>query len=76
MFGVSRDRGVEVDTVEMVLRLPSGKLRELRELVEQWLGRKSCSLQELQSVAAKLQHACKVVVPRCQAEHSSGGYSI
>ena len=44
MFGVSRDRGVEVDTVEMVFLLPSGKLRELRELVEQWLRRKSCSL--------------------------------
>lgn len=55
--------GIEVDMVEMVLRLPPGKLKELQELAEKWLGRKSCSHQELQSVAGKLQHACKVVRP-------------
>ena len=56
--------GIEIDTVEMVLRLPPGKLRELQELVRKWMARKSCGRQELQSLAGKLQHACKVVRPR------------
>ena len=48
----------------MVLRLPPEKLRELQELVGKWMARKSYGRQELQSLAGKLQHACKVVRPR------------
>ncbi len=55
--------GIELDTVAMTLRLPQLKLEELRTLVEEWLGKRSCIKRELQSRVSKLQHACKVVRP-------------
>ena len=55
--------GIEIDTKEMILRLPMTKLVELQDLVTSWLGKKSCLKRELQSLAGKLQHACKVVRP-------------
>ena len=56
--------GIEIDTKEMILRLPMTKLIELQGLVRIWLGKKLCLKRELQSLAGKLQHACKVVRPR------------
>ena len=53
--------GIELDTLQMSLRLPIEKLQELRELVQTWLRRRFCSKKELQSLIGKLQHACKVV---------------
>ena len=53
--------GIEIDTKEMTLRLPMTKLAELQDLVSTWMGKKSCLKRELQSLAGKLQHACKVV---------------
>ena len=53
--------GIEIDTQAMVIRLPQSKLTELEALIKSWLGRKSCSKRELQSLTGKLQHACKVV---------------
>ena len=47
----------------MILRLPTIKMLELQDLVTSWLGKKSCLKGELQSLAGKLQHACKVVRP-------------
>ena len=55
--------GIEIDTKEMILRLPTAKLIELQDVVNSWLGKKSCLKRELQSLAGKLQHACKVVRP-------------
>ena len=55
--------GIEIDTDAMVLRLPQAKISELKSLVRFWLGRGSCQRKELQSLAGKLQHACKVVKP-------------
>ena len=55
--------GIEIDTKEMILRLPMTKLIELQGLVSTRLGKKSCLKRELQSLAGKLQHACKVVRP-------------
>ena len=46
--------GIEIDTEEMVVRLPLDKLLELKVLVGKWLSRKSCGHQELQSLAGKL----------------------
>ena len=43
--------GIKLDTTHMIRRLPAHKLRELKELVEEWLP------------VGKLQHACKVVCP-------------
>lgn len=55
--------GIEIDTVAMVLRLPRTKLVELKSLVNEWMEKRSCVKRELQSLAGKLQHACKVVRP-------------
>ncbi len=55
--------GIEMDTTEMVLRLPDQKLQELKQLVASWIGKRSCIKRDLQSLVGKLQHACKVVVP-------------
>ena len=55
--------GLELDSDAMVIRLPEGKLMELKALVQQWLGRKSCKRKDLESLVGKLGHACKVVQP-------------
>ena len=55
--------GIELNTQQMIRRLPAEKLDEIRMLVDEWLGRKSCMKQEPQSLVGKLQHACKVVRP-------------
>lgn len=55
--------GIEVDTEEMILRLPSQKLKDLQELIKSWMSKRSCCKRDLQSLAGKLQHACKVVKP-------------
>ena len=55
--------GFELDTVTMEVRLPDNKLDELKELVRQWLGRKSCTVKELESLIGKLGHAAQVVQP-------------
>ncbi len=55
--------GIEIDTINMILRLPAKKLDELQQLIKSWLERRSCHKRELQSSVGKLQHACKVVRP-------------
>ena len=55
--------GVEVDTVEIELRLPLRKLEKLKELVALWRVRKGCRKRDLQPLAGYLSHACKVVRP-------------
>ena len=55
--------GIEVDTSSMSLRLPSKKLNSLKSMVANWLHKKSCRIQDLQSLVGKLQHASKVVHP-------------
>ena len=55
--------GVEVDTVEMELRLPLRKLEKLKWLVALWRVRKGCRKRDLQSLAGHLSHACNVVRP-------------
>ena len=55
--------GIELDSEKLQLRLPQGKLEKLRELVEKWRRKKTCSKRELQSLAGHLNHACKVIKP-------------
>ena len=62
--------GVEIDTCDMELRLPEEKLEELKRVLVPWLGRKHCVKRDLESLAGKLQQACKVVWPgRCFMRH-------
>ena len=55
--------GIEFDTTNMVLRLPDMKLKQLREIVAQWRGKKTCRKRDLQSIIGSLSHASKVVRP-------------
>ena len=55
--------GIEVDTVQMQLRLPEEKLRRVQATVGEWLGRKAGRQRELESLVGLLQHAAKVVCP-------------
>ena len=53
--------GLELDTSAMVIRLPADKLLALQDRLRGWLGRHSCSKQELESLIGSLSHACTVV---------------
>ena len=55
--------GIEIDSDDMVIRLPEEKLLELRSLLEAWSSRRKCTKQELLSLVGKLSFAAKVVQP-------------
>lgn len=55
--------GIEVDSIDMMSRLPPDKLEKCRTLVFQFSRRKKVTLQELQSLIGVLNFACLVVVP-------------
>ena len=53
--------GIEVDTAAAQLRLPADKLARLRDLLDSWGDRKTCTRRELESLLGIINHACKVV---------------
>ena len=53
--------GIELDSVQMIARLPADKLAELVLLIHQWGHKKYCKRKELESLIGKLNHACYVV---------------
>ena len=55
--------GIEIDSEQMVIRLPPDKLRNLKALLDDWLGKKKCTKRELLSLIGKLSFACKCVKP-------------
>ena len=55
--------GIEIDTREMVLRLPARKVEIISGLVDAWRGRRSGRKVEVQSLVGYLCHACQVVKP-------------
>ena len=55
--------GIELDSIQLQLRLPQEKLRKLKKLVASWRKRTGCKKRELESLAGHLSHACKVVRP-------------
>ena len=55
--------GFELDTNQMVVRLPQAKLQRILEMVRQWVGKKGCRKQELESLLGHLQHTAVVVQP-------------
>ena len=55
--------GFELNTDEMVIRLPHGKLQRILSLIREWVGKKSCRKRELESLLGHLQHAATVVRP-------------
>lgn len=55
--------GIILDTTNLELRLPDDKLQRLRQLIQVWKGKRSCTKRDLLSLIGQLQHACKVVRP-------------
>ncbi len=55
--------GIEIDTVNMEVRLPQAKVNELMGTLERWRGMKSCRRRDLESIVGSLNHACKAVRP-------------
>ena len=55
--------GLELDSVEMEIRLPDDKLLKLRKKLTYFQTRKKCTLVELQSLIGLLNFACAVVKP-------------
>ena len=47
----------------MCARLPLSKLNDLVTLIRTWVGKKWCTVTELESLLGKLNHACAVVMP-------------
>ena len=55
--------GITLDSVRMDLRLPEEKLQKCRNLLTDFLSRRSVCLKELQSLIGLLNFSCLVVVP-------------
>ena len=55
--------GILLDTTEMEMRLPDGKLAELRHLLVIWSSKRAAKKRELLSLIGKLSHAAKIVTP-------------
>lgn len=55
--------GFEIDTDEMVIRLPHNKLQRIMSLIQEWRGKRACKKRELESLLGHLQHAAIVVRP-------------
>lgn len=53
--------GIELNSDQMIARLPNEKLNDLTQLIREWLHKKSCKRKELESLVGKLNHACSVV---------------
>lgn len=53
--------GIELDTVEMVFRLPQDKLDKLLGLIEGFFGVRKVTLQQMQSLLGLLVFACRIM---------------
>ena len=53
--------GIEIDSINSVIRLPKDKLDDLLLSLNYWKGRKKCIKKELLSLIGRLSFACKVV---------------
>ena len=51
----------ELDSSTLEIRLPQTKLREIQWLISTWVGHKSCSWKELESLVGQLGKASRVV---------------
>ena len=54
---------IELDTAELVARLPADKLERACLLLRDWRSRKWCNRRQLESLTGHLHHAAKVVWP-------------
>ena len=55
--------GIDLDTVNMVACLPDDQLKNVSDLLSQFLHRDKVQLKELQSLIGVLNFGCTVIVP-------------
>ena len=55
--------GIEIDTDQFQLRLPSAKILRLNSLLQQWARRRCCTRKDLESLLGHLSHAAIVIKP-------------
>ena len=53
--------GILIDTENFELRLPADKLTRLQQTIQQWVVRRTCTRQELESLLGHLSHAATVI---------------
>ena len=55
--------GLELDSLEMVVRLPKDKINEILEKIRIMLSKEKTTLREMQSLIGSLNFACRAIVP-------------
>lgn len=55
--------GIEIDSTQMVARLPMEKIEKILQLLSKYKCKRSISLRELQSLLGLLNFACGVIIP-------------
>ena len=55
--------GLELDSDEMVVRIPHDKIIEIKNKINAILNRKKCTLREMQSLIGSLNFACRAIAP-------------
>ena len=53
--------GMELDSRQLVIRLPEEKLQRMRSTLERWKGMKSCKKRDLLSIIGVLSHVSKAI---------------
>ena len=53
--------GIELDSLNLLARLPQDKFDRITALLEDWSQKRWCKRKDLESLIGHLQHACKVV---------------
>ena len=55
--------GLELDSCDMVVRIPREKIIEISSKIRKILGKRKCFLHEMQSLIGSLNFACRAVAP-------------
>ena len=55
--------GLELDSEEMVVRIPLSKLEEIKLKINKFLTQKKCTLRQMQSLIGSLNFACRAILP-------------
>ncbi|CAG2257766.1 unnamed protein product [Mytilus edulis] len=55
--------GIILDSVHMIAKLPDEKLVRIKDILNSYLNRRSCTKREILSLLGHLNYACKVIIP-------------
>ena len=55
--------GLEIDVINMCIRLPPEKIKRCKQLILTLMSRKKVRLKEIQSLCGLLQFACRAIIP-------------